>query len=344
MMFHESSRWFLLLLLLVPLIWWRWLNCRHSSTLKFSSLSTLSQIGSTWAIRARYILPVLRTLAVILLIVALARPRKGNEQTRVFAEGIAIQMLVDRSGSMQAMDFRVEGKPVDRLTAVRNVVEDFVMGEGNLSGRPDDLIGLIVFGTYADSMCPLTLDHGFLTETLRKTEIAATNEEGQTAIGDAIALGIEKLQTLEKRRQLRQAEKIKNKIMILLTDGENTAGDIEPLKAAEMASTFNIKVYTIGAGTKGMAPVPAMDVFGRKIYRKIPVNIDEKTLKQIADMTGGEYYRATDTDSLRNIYIEIDKLEKTKTEEKRFLQYTELATHSVTFGSIRLPPLLVCVF
>jgi len=342
MIFHEISRWFLVLLVLVPVVWWSYLRRRRTAVL-FSSIQPLMQQAPTWVVRSRGIIPLLRTLALVLLIVCLARPQKGNEETRIFAEGVAIQLLVDRSGSMQAMDFHIDGKPVDRLKVVKKVVQGFVFGEGDLAGRPDDLIGLIVFGTFADSLCPLTLDHDHLVKTLKQAEIATRNEEAATSIGDAIALGVERLRTLEQKRGLQDTYTIKSKIMVLLTDGENTAGDIEPLKAAEMAHAFGIKIYTIGAGTEGLAPMPAIDYFGKKHLQQVRVTIDEKTLRKIANLTGGQYFRATDTKSLQNIYATIDELEKTKIEERRFSQYKELSTASVKLGSVTLPPLLLMV-
>ena len=338
------SAWFLLLLAFVPVIWWRYLSQRYRSTVRFSSTAALRSLDRTWKTRMRLVLPVLRTLAVVLLVVALARPRKGNEQTRVFSEGVAIQMLVDRSGSMQAMDFHLDGQRVNRLAAVKKVVQSFVLGDDGLPGRPDDLIGMITFARFADSKCPLTLDHGYLVETLQKTEIVTQRTEDGTAIGDAIALGVEHLRALERQRRLRGAERIKSKIMILLTDGENNAGDITPLKAAELAKTFDIKIYTIGAGTEGIVPMRDINMFGQPVLRRVSAHIDEETLRRIAATTDGKYFRATDTDSLRQVYAEIDKLEKTKTEEKRYLQYKELATESVEAGRIRLPPLLLGVF
>jgi len=344
MSFYPGCAWFLLLLTLVPVIGWRYLRQRRRSTVRFSSVGMLGGLDASWRARLRFVLSLLRTLAVVLLIVALARPRKGNEQERIHAEGIAIQMLVDRSGSMQAMDFSIDDKPVDRLKAVKQVVKGFVLGEDDLRGRPDDLVGLITFARFADSKCPLTLDHGYLTETIGKTEIVTEREEDGTAIGDAIALGVEHMRALEKQRQRRGAERIKSKVMILLTDGENNAGDLDPIKAAELAGTFGIKIYTIGAGTDGTAPMPAVDFFGQRILQGVRVTIDEETLRKIADATGGRYFRATDTDSLQKIYAEIDELETTQTEEKRYLQYSELATHSVCVGRFRLPPLLLCAF
>jgi len=339
-----TSKWFLLLLLVVPLVWWRMCDRRRRGTVRFSSVRPLEGLGTTWTMRARWLLPVLRTAAIVLLVVALARPQKPDEQTRIFSEGIAIQIVVDRSGSMQAMDFRLDGKPVDRLTAVRKVVRDFVLGDGQLKGRPNDLIGLIVYGTYADSKCPLTLDHGYLIESLNRTEIAKTEEEGQTAIGDAIALAVEHLRALERQRSRGQLQQIKSKIIILLTDGESNAGVIPPLQAAELAATYGIKVYTIGAGTDGWAPFKVTDPFGRERYQRMPVSIDEETLRKIADKTGGKYFPANNTESLANVYAEIDKLERSRTEEKRYFQTTEWATSAVRLGPVTLPPLLLCVF
>jgi Ca-activated chloride channel homolog len=344
MIFDATSKWFLLLLLALPLMWWRMQDRRLLTSVRFSSIRPLEELGVTWTLRARWLLPALRTAAIVLLVVSMARPQKPDEQTRVFSEGIAIQLLVDRSGSMQAMDFRLDGKPVDRLTAVRRVVRDFVLGDGKLKGRSDDLIGLIVYGTYADSKCPLTLDHGYLIECLDKTEIATSNEEGQTAIGDAIALGVEHLQALERQRSRGQLQKIKGKVLILLTDGESNAGIIQPLEAAELAAAYGIKIYTIGAGTNGWAPFRVVDMFGREQFRRVEVSIDEDTLRKIADKTGGKYFPANNTESLAQVYEEIDKLERSQTEEKRYFQTTEWSTAAVRLGPVTLPPLLLCVF
>lgn len=346
--FQENSRWALLLLLLIPLIWWRAYLRNRPTAVRFSSVAPLTRLPSTWRVRARWLLPALRTASLILLIVAVARPRKGNEQARIRAEGIAIQLLVDRSGSMQALDFKLNDKRVNRLIAIQNVARDFVKGAGGLTGRPDDLIGMISFARFADSKCPLTLDHDFLIEALNKTEIVdarkAQDEDG-TAIGDAIALGVEQMRALDEQRRSRGGQKVKSKVMILLTDGDNNAGDIDPQQAAQMAATFETKIYTIGVGTRGLAEVPVIDPFtGRAVLRPVQVHIDEEALRKIATATGGRYFRATDTDSLRDIYTEIDKMEKEETVEKRFYQYKELATQPLRVGPIPLPPLLVCVF
>jgi Ca-activated chloride channel family protein len=275
------------------------------------------------------------------VIVSLARPREGQQQTIIESEGIAIQMVVDRSGSMQAMDFQIDGEHVDRLTAVKNVAGKFVSGGGELLGRYSDLIGLISFAGFADAITPPTLDHGFLLNALNQTEIVNQQSEDGTAIGDAIALAVEKLNSLDAK----QDEKVKSKIIILLTDGENTAGEFLPVEAAEIAQAVGIKIYTIGIGTKGQAPFPVIDPFsGRKMIRWMQVNVDEATLKEVAKKTAGKFFRATDTDTLENVYREIDQLEKSKVETNHFVDFTELAVQPFRMGSWQLPPLLMAAF
>ncbi len=347
MSFHENGQVFLYLLALLPLIWWRWLRRSRHSAIKFSSLDNIRKLGTTWAVKARVVVPILRTLAVALLIVCLARPQKGEEETRVISEGIAIQLLVDRSGSMRAEDFTINNQRANRLEAIKAVATDFVLGDEDegLQGRPDDLVGMITFAGYADSICPLTLDHAYLCDTLSRTEIvdSENQDEDGTAIGDAIALGVLRMKDLSRRREALEANRVKSKVLVLLTDGEQTRGDLSPVEGAELAKAEGVKVYTIGVGTRGVAMVPRQHPFFGKQDIPIRVNIDEKTLKEIADMTGGEYFRATDTDSLRRIYARIDELEKTETEEKRYLQHAEMATTAVEVGGITYPPLLLVV-
>ena len=243
-------------------------------------------------------------------------------------------MLVDRSSSMQALDFTLAGRPVDRLTAVKSVGRDFIEGGDGLTGRPDDLIGLITFAGYADSLCPLTLDHDHVLQVLNSVRLAERQDEDGTAIGDAIALAVERLRDLEGRKES------KSRIMILLTDGENTAGDLDPEVAAEIAKTYGIKIYTIGVGTRGFAKIP-VQFMGRTVLRDVPVNIDEDTLRAVARATGGEYFRATDTDSLVKIYETIDSLEKTRTEQRRYRQFDDFATDRFRLAGLTMPPLLV---
>ncbi len=339
-----QNPWMLVLLGLLPLIWWRWVVRSPHAAVRFSTLGWLKQQGRGLRVRSRHVIPLLRTLAVGLLVVCVAGPRKGNEETRIYSEGIAIQLVVDRSSSMLAMDFTIEGRPVDRLAAVKKVIREFILGSDELDGRPDDLIGMVSFAGFADSNCPLTLDHAYLLETLEHVQIVEERSEDGTAIGDAIAVAVERLRDLDRRKDVLEANRVKSKVIILLTDGENNVGDLLPHKAAEMAKAFDIKIHTIGAGTTGTALIPVVDVFGLKRMHPQPVTVDEETLKRVASITDGRFWRATDTNSLREIYADIDKLEKTETEEKRYMQYSEMATEPVEWGGWRWPALLSVVF
>ncbi len=338
-MFHSPG--YLLLLLLLPPLAWRMFAPRQRSAIRFSSLQIAQQLTPTLRQRLSWLPTALTLTAIAVIIVALARPREGRDQTVAESEGIAIEMVVDRSGSMQAMDFQISGRPVDRLTAIKQVASDFVIGDQTqkLEGRFSDLVGLITFAGYADGQTPPTLDHAFLISQLNGTRIVSNRGEDGTAIGDAISLAVEKLAGLDAGEQ----EKIQSKVIILLTDGENNAGQLEPVQAAELAATMGVKVYTIGIGTKGHAPFPVTDPFGRKTVQMMQVNIDEATLTKVADVTGGKYFRATDTDSLAKIYAEIDQLEKTKVEAKHYVDYRELAVQAYT-GGVSLPPLLLIAF
>lgn len=344
MIFDSTSVWFLLLLLAVPLLAWR-LFARRAATVNFSATDVVADLGSTWKTRTWWVPPALRVSAVVLVIVALARPQEGLKETIVDSEGIAIEMVVDRSGSMRAMDFEVAGEPVDRLTAIKDVAGKFVNGDDDLDGRPADLIGLVTFAGFADGSSPLTLDHPYLLARLNQTEIASDRNEDGTAIGNALSLAVEKLNLREQRQMGEnddEGRKLKSKVVILLTDGENNAGDVDPLQAAELAATMDVKVYTIGVGTKGRAPVPVTDPFtGQTFVQWADVSIDEETLEAIADTTGGKYFRATDTASLTGIYDEIDQLEKSHVEERHYVDFRELAVEPLRAGFVTLPPLLL---
>ena len=334
----ESFHWPYMLLLLgvIPLLAWRMLAMGTSEPLAFSSTDFAQSIKPTWKQRLTWIPPTLFLVSMSLLIIALAGPREGRELTIADTEGVAIELLVDRSGSMQAIDFKIGTTSVDRLTAIKDVARRFVLGDDKkLKGRQNDLVGLITFAGNADGMTPPTLDHPFLVSQLIDTEIVSRRSEDGTAIGDAIGLAVEKLSALEKN----QKSKIKSRIAILLTDGENTAGDLDPLQAADLAKTMNIKVYTIGVGTRGYANFPVQDMFGRVGYQRTKVNIDEETLQKIADTTGGKYFRATSTTSLEEIYSVIDQLEKSKVEERRYTDYRELAVQPLQVGSKSIPSL-----
>jgi Ca-activated chloride channel family protein len=303
------------------------LRRRRRFAVLFSSLEGLKGIPVTWPQRLKRLLPIARVLGLFCLTAALARPQEGLEEFRVRSEGIAIEMAIDRSGSMQAMDFEEEGKRVNRLQVVKRVFRDFVVGKGKLPGRPDDLIGLVAFGGYAESRCPLTLDHGALLQILdgvdipqplRDTQGRVVNasfyqEEMATAIGDAIMLGVERLKDV----------KAKSKVLILLSDGESNAGVVNTEEAAEAAKTFGIKVYTIGVGTTGRAPFPREDAFGRTALVAQEVTLDEETLKKIAETTGARYFNARNTQALEEVYATIDKLEKTLTEGRLYTDYKE---------------------
>lgn len=339
-MFH--SPWAFGLLVIVPLAAWRLFVVRRSRAVQFSTVVFASRIQRSFRQRISWLSPALTLLGLTLLIIALARPREGRQQAIVESEGIAIEMVVDRSGSMQAMDFQIDGQNVDRLTAIKKVAGSFIEGdpkqETELAGRISDLVGLVTFAGYADAITPPTLDHAFLVSQLANLRIVDTRSEDGTAIGDAISLAIEKLNTLDDRRE----EKIKSKVIILLTDGENNAGEFDPLQAAELAKAMDVRVYTIGVGTRGRAPVPVIHPFsGRQVIRMMEVNIDEQTLREIAAVTGGKYFRATDTDSLRSIYSEIDQLEKTEVESKNFTDYRELAIQPFRWSGWSMPPLVL---
>ena len=294
------------LLALLPLL--AFLRSRRgpAPALLFSTTRIAAQLGTSRRASAGRAALSCKILALALLIIALARPQIGRSTTEIEASGIDIILGVDVSGSMKAMDFSVDNRPVNRLAAVKSVVGRFVRE------RPNDRIGLLAFAATPYLVSPLTLDHDWLERRLEDLQIGMI-EDG-TAIGSAIGSGVSRLKD----------EQSKSKIVILLTDGMNTAGKVPPLLAAEAAAALDVKVYTIGAGTRGVAPMPVDDPFGRQVMRRVRVDIDEATLKQIADTTGGRYFRATDTSSLERIYLEIDQMETTTRTIKQFEHYREL--------------------
>ncbi|MFN8369194.1 MAG: VWA domain-containing protein [Bacteriovoracaceae bacterium] len=226
-------------------------------------------------------------------------------------------LLIDTSGSMQALDFERNGKRINRLEVVKDVMAKFI------EKRSSDRMGLVVFGEDAYTQCPLTLDHGILLELLSKVEIGMAGDS--TAIGSAIGIGVNRMKDL----------KAKSKVMILLTDGRSNAGQLPPDKAADLAKTFGIKIYTIGAGTRGKAPFLADTMFGQRyIYQD--VDIDEDTLTKVAETTSGKYYRATQTEELEKIYGEIDRLEKSEIKAKTYTEYNELYVYFLMIGIFSL--------
>lgn len=297
--------WLLLLLALVPLL----LRARRRQAppaLRYPVLDAVRAVGPGRRVRWRWLLPAMRGAALALLVVALARPQLGKAATQIYTEGIDIMLAVDLSGSMLSEDFQLDGQRANRLDAVKAVVRTF------LAHRPGDRVGLVVFAARPYTQSPLTLDHGWLLKNLERAHIGMI-EDG-TAIGSALATAVNRL----------EASDAKSKIVILLTDGQNNAGKVPPLTAAEAAKTLGYRVYTIGAGTRGMAPFPQTDAFGRRVYVSLPVDVDEDTLRRIAEITGGRYYRATDTASLQQIYDEIDGLEKSPQQGLQYLEYHEL--------------------
>lgn len=310
--------WALALLPLLPLLWWWWQRGRGSAV-RYSSLAALRTAGGNWRRRLRLVLPALRTVALGALLVAAARPESPNESRSIIVEGIAIQMVVDTSWSMTDEDLSPPGQSQTRLDVVKHVFREFVDGnDGDLQGRPNDLIGMIRFATYADSICPLTLDHDALLDALDQVEIPVDRlgrplmEARSTAVGDGLALAVERLKDLHRTSGSGEQFRIKSRIVILLTDGENNAGIITPEQAGKLAATCGIKVYTVLAGTGERTP------FGRR-------PVDDTDLREIAQVTGGKYYQARDPQALEQIYADIDHLERTKNEERHYIDWHELA-------------------
>lgn len=300
---HPALLWLLLLLPILALLRGR---KGPAPALVFSSISVAKSISGNRKARPGRLLGLLRLTAIGLIIIAMARPQWGNTTTEVEASGIDILLAVDISGSMEARDFTLNGQAANRLDVVKSVVAKFI------KERPNDRIGLIAFAGRPYMVCPLTLDHDWLQ--LRLESLKTGMVEDGTAIGSAIASGVNRLRDRNS----------KSRIQILLTDGMNNAGKVSPLTAAEAAETLGIKVYTIGAGTRGEAPMPVQDQFGRKRLMRVKVDIDEDTLRKVAETTGAAYFRATDTKSLEKIYGEINAMETTTRTIKHFSRYREL--------------------
>ncbi len=301
-------------LLVVPLLVF-WYIRRHrtvTSDLRYSTLLPFAAVKPTIKERLRHLPFILRVTAVALLVVALARPQTTSRGENINTEGIDIVLLLDISGSMLAEDFQP-----NRIQAAKEVAQNFV------DGRTNDRIGLVIFAGQSFTQCPMTLDYRVLKSLLRQVKPGVV-EDG-TAIGMAIAQGVNRL----------KESKAKSKVMILLTDGVNNRGEIDPITAAQIAQTFAIRIYTVGVGTIGEAPYPVQTPFGIR-YQNIPVDVDEKTLQKIADMTNGQYFRATNNRTLKQIYAEIDKLEKTRIEVKAYRSYTELFYGWAMLGGVLL--------
>jgi len=299
-----ANPFFLFLLLLLPLLVWWYLRThkKRATTIRYSNLDLLRTLPKPSSYLSRHLQFGLRMLALALVIVALARPQSGHTEEEVTTEGIDIVLALDISSSMLAEDFR----PRNRIEAAKQVAEQFI------TGRKSDRIGMVVFAARSFTQCPLTLDYGVLINFLQK--VAPGQIDDGTAIGLGMATAIDRL----------RSSKAKSKVVILLTDGVNNAGEIDPITAARVAKAFGVRIYSIGVGTRGEAMFPVQDPLFGKRYVRMPVEIDEAMLTQVAEMTNGQYFRATDRSSLEKIFAEIDQLEKTKIEVKQFTRYREL--------------------
>ncbi|MFI5251814.1 MAG: VWA domain-containing protein [Bacteroidota bacterium] len=308
-----NPEYFFFLLAIPAMIYWYWKKYRSQYVeLQVPTVTVFRYAGRSWRQRLRHILFILRIIGVALITVALARPQSTSGGENVSTEGIDIVLATDISGSMLAEDFQP-----NRVEAAKKVAADFI------DSRENDRIGLVVFSGVAFTQSPLTIDHVVVKNLLK--EIKPGMIEDGTAIGDGLATAVSRLKT----------SKAKSKVIILLTDGVNNRGFIDPLTAAGIAQTFGIRVYTIGVGTEGLAPYPVQTPFGVQ-YQQMQVEIDEALLKKIADQTGGKYFRATDNRSLKTIYDEIDKLEKTKIEVTQFRRYKEEFYSAAMFGGLFL--------
>jgi Ca-activated chloride channel family protein len=307
--------YFLLLLLLLPVL--AWLKGRRGEPPAFvySSVQLVRSILNITRTRSGGFVSALRWLVLALFIVAMSQPRLTKSETKVTASGVDIVVALDMSGSMISEDFEVKGQRVNRFNMAREVLKGFI------DKRPNDRIGLVVFATQPFIATPLTLDHDFLVENLDRLQIGVI-DENRTAIGSALSTAVNRLREI----------KSKSKIVILMTDGQNNSGKVAPLTAAEAAQALGVKVYTIGVGTRGMAPMPVF-FGGRRMGEQMqPVDIDEETLQKMADRTGGKYYRADNAVRFQAIYSEIDKLEKTEKDIKKFAQHRELFAWLITPG------------
>ncbi len=302
-----ESPWFLLFLLVIPLwLWWEQRLARRGG-LKFSSVATARSLSSFWSALGPALLLLLRGATLLLIIAALARPQLGRSESKIKTEGIDIVLVLDISGSMQAMDYEKLGQRQSRIDAVKEVVREFIRA------RPNDRIGMVVFGTRAYVASPLTLDHDWLDRNLDRVRIGLV--EGNTAIGAGTGTAVNRLRDT----------KAKSKVIVLLTDGGENVRNPPALEAAKAAKEFNVRVYTIGAGSQGIAPMPVFDQAGNIVtYQPIRADLDEDLLKQIAAATGGQYFRAADNASLRKTYSQIDSMEKQKVETRAYEEWQEL--------------------
>ena len=300
-----QPEWLWLLTLLPLALLWRGRRGAVAAV-QYSNVNLARQVARQTRSRAGRWVWLLPILAGALMVVGLSRPQFGHGRTEAQASGIDVVLALDVSGSMQALDFKLDGQPANRIDVVKSVVAKFIQE------RPNDRIGLVAFAGAPYLVSPLTLDHDWLQQNLGRVQVAGV-EDG-TAIGSAIATCVNRLRSTPA----------KSKVVVLLTDGMNNTGKISPAAAAEAAKALDVKVYTIAAGVRGEAPVPVKDNFGNTQLVMAKVDVDEDTLQKIATETGGKFYRATDTDSLKHIYAEINRLETTTQTVRKFERYQEL--------------------
>ncbi len=311
---HLESPIFLVLFAILPLwvAYLRW-HRSYAPAIRIGEMRHVGEIPRSLSVRLLPSLKILRFIVISLLIIALARPQLSQSQEHRFAEGIDIILALDISESMRAEDV----KDANRLETAKSVIRDF------LKHRESDRVGLVVFSGESYTLCPLTLDYTLLIEILEGVEVALGGQlKDGTAIGDAIATTTNRLQVPETTKKISTG-----RIVILLTDGENNAGSIDPGTAASLAQSIAIKVYTIGMGKEGGALIPYEDTTFGKRYREVRTYLDEETLKRIANITGGKYFRATDVQSLRHVYTEIDQLEKTEFKVVDYREEKEMAAY-----------------
>ncbi len=303
-MYRFADPEYLYLLLIIPLLAYRYWSKRGlgGGRIRFSDIGIIKRVGQTRKQMLRHGLFLLRLLFIALVIMAFARPQSGSKMRETSTEGVDIVLAIDVSSSMLAEDF----KPRNRLEAAKKVAKKFI------GGRQNDRLGLVVFAGQSFTQCPLTLDYGVLMTLLESIRVADKNWDG-TAIGMGIVNAVNRLRD----------SKAKSKVIILLTDGVNNRGQVDPVTAAQIAEAYNIKIYTIGAGSRGTAMYPIDDPTWGRRYVTMPVEIDEEVLKRIASITGAKYFRATNTKKLSAIYKEIGEMEKTKIEVKEFTRYDE---------------------
>ena len=302
--------WFWLLALLPLVMLWRGRR-GPVAAIEYSDVGIARAVARSSRSRVGGWVWLLPTVAGALMIVGLARPQRAHSRTEVTANGIDIVLGLDVSGSMQALDFEIDNRRMNRIDVVKSVVAKFI------EERPNDRIGLIAFAGAPYLVSPLTLDHDWLQQNLERVNIG-TGDDG-TAIGSAIAASVNRLRTTPA----------KSKVVVLLTDGMNNTGKISPLSAAEAAKALGVKVYTIGVGVRGKAPIPVRDEAGNMHVIMAKVDVDEKTLQAVADETGGKFYRATDTDSLQKIYEQINRLERTAQTVQKFERFEELYPYAL---------------